>query len=416
MVDMRRREFVALLGGAATAWPLAAGAQQPTMPVIGFLNAGSPEQSARLVAAYRKGLSETGYVEGQNVAIEFRWAAGQDERLAEMAADLIRRRVAVIATPGNTPATLAAKAATTTIPIVFAADGDPVEAGLVASLNRPGGNLTGITTMSAELSAKRLGLLHELMPGAARFAVLVNPNGPYTGSMVTELRGAAEAIGRQLDVLAASTDRDIVPVFARLDEKRADALLISPDPLFINRLVQLATLAARHAVPAIFSLREFAEVGGLMSYGASFTDLFRQAGIYTGKILKGERPADLPVLRATKFEFVINSQTAEALGIEVPPTLLARADEVSSDGPRSRGRAEESVLTGGEMLPLLSNHSPTIRVEFRRLPAAAFPLFPAGRARPGIPESRYRRRSSRPCRSRRIARPAYWQTAGRGMQ
>jgi ABC-type uncharacterized transport system substrate-binding protein len=325
---VQRRSFLTLLVGAAAAWPLAAHAQQPAMPVIGYLDSGSPEPIANRVAAFRKGLSEAGYVEGRNVAIEYRWAHNANDRLPELAADLVRRRVDVIATPGSTPAAVAAKAATTTIPIVFFTGADPVQIGLVASLNRPGGNVTGVTNMNVELGAKRLGLLHELIPGAARFAVLVNPNNSLVaGSMITELQAAARTLGRQIEVQTASTNREIDTAFASLVQKRAAALLVTPDTLFFNRRVQLATLAARHAVPAIYSVREDAEAGGLMSYGASVTDMFRQVGIYTGHILKGAKPADLPVVQSTKFEFVINLGTARALGIDVPPSLLAIADE-----------------------------------------------------------------------------------------
>ena len=325
---MRRREFISLLGGAAS-WPVAARAQQTTMPVVGYLYAGSAGPNANLAEAFRKGLRETGYIEGQNVTIEYRWADNVLDRLPELAADLVRLRVTVIATPGSAAAALAAKAATAKIPIIFGIGTDAVQAGLVASLNRPGGNITGVSYMQAELAAKQIGLLHELLPEATRFAVLVNPTNPLvTGPIVTDLEAATSAIGGQIEFHPASTIRDIDTAFGRLIQKRADALLVSPGPLFGNRRVQLAMLAARHALPTMYYDREFAEVGGLMSYGTSLSDQYRQTGIYTGRALKGERPADLPVLRATNFEFVINLQTARTLGLEVPPTLLARADEV----------------------------------------------------------------------------------------
>jgi ABC-type uncharacterized transport system substrate-binding protein len=325
---VRRREFITLLGGAALAWPLAARAQQSAMPVIGFLHPGSPEANAKFVAGFRKGLGQAGYVEGRNVAIEYRWAHGESGRLPELAADLISLPVTVIATPGSVAAALAANAATTTIPIVFVTGSDPVADGLVVSLNRPGGNVTGITSMNVRLGVKQLGLLHQLLHRDARFAVLVNPSNPQSPSVITDVQAAALGMGQQLEILTATTNRDISPAFSDAVQKRADALLISADPLFTNRPVQLATLAARHAMPTIYALREFAEAGGLMSYGSNFTDLFRQAGTYAGRVLKGEKPADLPILQATKFEFVVNLQTAEALGLHVPPTLLAIADEV----------------------------------------------------------------------------------------
>jgi putative tryptophan/tyrosine transport system substrate-binding protein len=324
---MRRRQFLSLLGGAATAWPLTARAQQPAMPVIGYLNVGVPRTNEGL-EAFRKGLSDAGYVEGRNVAIEYRWAQNDVKRLPELAADLVRRRVNVIATLTNTTAALAAKAATTTIPIVFGAGGDPVESGLVASLNRPGGNVTGIITMNVEIGAKRLGLLHELVPAAVRIALLVNPNNPTTEPTIKNLHAAASSIGRQVEVLPAGTNADIDTAFARLVPMRADALMVGPDVLFTNRSVQIATLAVRHALPAIYPFRSIVEAGGLMSYAASGTELNRQAGIYTGRVLKGEKPADLPIVRATKFEFVINLQTAKTLAITIPATLLAQADEV----------------------------------------------------------------------------------------
>jgi putative ABC transport system substrate-binding protein len=327
MIATHRRSFLTLLGtsAAASAWPLAARAQQPGMPVVGVLNPGSPEASVFFVAPFLKGLSEAGYVEGRNVTIEYRWAHNDIARLPELAADLVRRQASVIAT--TLSAALVAKAATTTIPIVFQGADDPVQVGLVASLNRPGANVTGITSMNVELMAKRLGLLHELLPGAARFAVLVTPTS-RTPTSITDVQAAVAAIGRQIEVLSASTIREIDAAFGTMRQKRAEALLISPSVLFSNRRVQLVTLAARHGVPAVHFAREFPEAGGLMSYGTSLADQYRQVGIYTGRILKGEKPADLPVMRATKFEFVINLGTARALGIEVPPSLLAITDEV----------------------------------------------------------------------------------------
>jgi putative ABC transport system substrate-binding protein len=325
---VKRREFITLLGGAAAAWPLAARAQQPAMPVIGFLHPGSPEPFANPVAVFRKGLSETGYVEGQNVTIEFRWAAGHDDRLPELAADLIRRRVAVIATPLSTQAALAAKAATTTIPIVFGTAGDPVALGLVTSFNRPGGNVTGISFMTAEIGANLLGLLHELVPQAARFVALVNPTSSLAEPFIKDLQEGTRTLGLQADVLYAGTDREIDAAFATLVQKRADALLIAPDALFTSRRAQLATLSLRHAVPSTYVIREFAEAGGLMSYGPNLANAYQQTGVYTGRILKGERPADLPVAQPIKFELVINLKTAKVLGLNVPDKLLALADEV----------------------------------------------------------------------------------------
>jgi ABC-type uncharacterized transport system substrate-binding protein len=327
--QMKRREFISLLGATAAAWPLAARAQQSSMPVVGFLRSTALEDSALSVLAFRQGLSEVGFVEGRNVTIEYRWAENQLDRLPLLAAELVQRRVSGIAAPASTPAALAAKAATATIPIVFGIGGDPVQAGLVASFNRPGGNVTGFTSMNLELAAKQLGLLHELLPAAARFAVLVNPDNPaIVEPTITDVRAAATSIGRQIEVLTASTNHEIDAAIASLGHKRADALLVNNDPLFYSRCVHLATLATYHRVPAITVWRESVEAGGLMSYGSSVADLVRQVGVYSGRILKGERPADLPVLRATKFELVVNLQTAKIFGLEVPPMLLARADKV----------------------------------------------------------------------------------------
>jgi putative ABC transport system substrate-binding protein len=324
---IRRRNFITLLGVAA-AWPLAARAQQRAMPVIGFLSLGSPGEGGAAVAAFRKGLSEMGYVEGRNVAIEFRWAQNDFSRLPELAADLVRRRVAVIFA-GGTAAPLAAKALTSTIPIVFSAAGDPVQSGIVASLNRPGGNVTGISVMDSELGAKRLGLLHELLPLAERFGVLSNPGSALADREIADLRAAATAIGRDIEIFYASTNSEIDTAFANLVQKRIEALVVTPQALFGERRAQIVTLAARHAMPVIHAYRTDVVAGGLMSYGPIAWGANRQVGIYAGRILKGEKPGDLPVMRSTKFEFVINLQTAKLLGIEVSPTLLATADEVT---------------------------------------------------------------------------------------
>ena len=325
---MKRRQFISLLGGAAV-WPMASHAQKPALPVIGFLSFQSPGPSAPHLSAYRRGLNEEGYIEGQNVGIEFRWAEGRSDRLPELAADLVRRRVSVIAAPGSALAAVAAKAATTTIPIVFGIAEDPVKRGLVASLARPGGNLTGINFFSSELVAKQLGLLRELLPGAVRVALLVNPADAARAESISQnVEAAARVLGLQIAVLNASTAGEIDAVFASLARERADALLIGADPFFNSRRVQLATLAARHAIPSASGGCDGTEAGLLVSYGTSAADMYRRVGGYTGRILKGAKPADLPVEQPTKFELVVNLQTAKTLGIEVPPTLLARADEV----------------------------------------------------------------------------------------
>jgi len=322
---MRRRAFITLLGGAA-AWPLAARAQQPSMPVVGFLRSTSSADSRNLVAAFRQGLREAGFVEGQDYAIEYRWADNQLDRLPSLVADLLRRPVAVIV--GNTPSALAAKAATKTVPIVFATGGNPVREGLVASLNRPGGNVTGVSFISVELGAKRLGLLRELRPGAARIAVFVDPKFPTIERFISEVRDAASAMGQQIEVLYIGSDREIESAFTMLVQRGAGALLCGSGGLLYSRRDLIVALAARHRTPAIYDQRDYVAAGGLMSYAPSCTDAYRQAGIYAGRILKGEKPAGLPVMQPTKFELVINLTTAKALGLDVPPTLLATADEV----------------------------------------------------------------------------------------
>ena len=324
---MRRRDFISLLCGAVIVWPLPGRAQQPTMPVIGFLSSGSPGPYQHLVAGFHQGLKETGYVEGQNVAIEYRWAEGHYDRLPAMAADLTRRKVNVIAAL-TTPAALAAEAAAPTIPIIFDTAGDPVRLGLVVSLNRPGRNVTGIAWLGSELVAKRLGLLRDLIPKASLIGLLVNPNDPRTKTQTKDMQEAAHALGLQIHVLNATSEGEINSAFAKLAELRAGALIVGTGELFNSRPEQLVSLAARQEVPAIYQAREFVAAGGLMSYGASRTDAYRQAGIYIGRVLKGEKPADLPVLQSTKFEFVINLKTAKALGLTVPPSVISIVDEV----------------------------------------------------------------------------------------
>ena len=328
---MKRREFISLLGGAVVSWPLAARAQQISIPVIGFLSGESPDTSTHLVTAFRQGLNEVGFVEGQNVAIEYRWALGQNDRLAALARDLVSRHVTVIAATagGGTAASLAAKAATSTIPIVFTSGVDPVKIGLVESLNRPGGNVTGIAFLSLALEPKRLGFLHELVPQATDIAVMLNPTLPDSENQLREVQEAARTIGlHDVAILHASDIDEIEAAFKSLDQIRPGALLVGTDPFYINRREQIVGLAARHAIPTMYDGREFTEVGGLISYGASFADAVRQVGVYTGRILKGEKASDLPVLQPTKIELIINLKTAKALNISLPQSLLVAADEV----------------------------------------------------------------------------------------
>jgi putative tryptophan/tyrosine transport system substrate-binding protein len=326
--QLNRRQFITLLGGAAAAWPLTASAQQRLMPVIGYLGPESPTAFASRVRAFRQGLGETGYVEGRNVAIEFRWAESQHSRLPALAADLVGRQVAVIVAPGGAPGALAAKSVTTTIPIVFEMGADPIAIGLVSSLNRPGGNLTGVSSLNVEVTPKRLQILHEAVPTASVVAVLVNPTSPTTDSQLKNVQPAAQARGLQLHVLHASTERDLDTVFATLLQLRAGGLVVASDTFFAMHSEQLAALTIRHAVPTIHQSRDFAIAGGLMSYGGSFVESHRQAGVYTGRVLKGDKPADLPVQQVTKFELFINLKTAKTLGLTFPLSLLGRADQV----------------------------------------------------------------------------------------
>jgi putative ABC transport system substrate-binding protein len=327
MSDIGRRQFITLLGGAAGAWPLAARAQQSAMPVIGYLSSRSPNEASHMIAAARRGLGQAGHVEGKNLAIEQRWAEGHYDRLPEFAADLVRRQVAVILAV-SLNAVLAARSATATIPIIFTIGGDPVKAGLVTSLNRPGGNVTGLTLFSGTLFPKRLELLREFLPATAKIAVLVNPDNRNAETRLSDVQDAARVLGQQIHVVGASSERDFAAAFADAARQKAAALLISDDPYFSSRREQLVALTARHALPAIYSSREFADAGGLMSYGTSYTDVQRQAGIYAGQILKGAKPADLPVMLPTKFELVVNLKTAKAAGVAIPPSILLRADEV----------------------------------------------------------------------------------------
>ena len=327
MSGIRRREFITALGGAAAVWPLAARAQQAAMPVIGYLNNASPESDVPRLTGLRRGLNQTGYVEGRNLVIEYRWAGNQADRLPALAADLVKLRVAVIVSAGLV-ATLAAKAATTSIPILFGVGNDPVQLGLVASLNRPGGNLTGFNAFVSELGAKALALLHELVPSAATIGFLENPNNPVNEFTTRDVLAAAPAIGLKVQVLKAGTDRELDAAFVSLVQARTGALLVVGDAFFNNRIEQIVALAARHAIPTMYLFRDFAVAGGLISYGTSLIEVYRQVGLYAGRILKGEKPADLPVIQTTKIELIINLKTAKTLGLEVPAKLLAIADEV----------------------------------------------------------------------------------------
>ena len=325
---MNRRQFITMLGGAAAAWPVVVRAQQPAMPVVGFLHSSSPGGYASRVAAFRQGLNEAGYIEGRNVTIEYRWAEGHNDRLPELAADLLRRKVTVIAAT-TTPAALAAKAATATIPIVFVTAGDPVKLGLVASLNRPGGNLTGVTTLSVEVAPKRLEALHQIIPTATTFALLINSSSPALAESITrDVRASARTLGVQLHVVSATTDNEIDDAFANLAKLRAGGLVIGSDTFFTSRSERLASLALRYALPAVYEWREFAAAGGLISYGTDSRDAYRLAGVYTARVLKSEKPSDLPMQQATKVELYINLKTAKTLGITIPVLLSGRADEV----------------------------------------------------------------------------------------
>jgi putative ABC transport system substrate-binding protein len=328
MFDLRRREFITLLSSAAATWPLAVRAQQPAMPVVGFLGAPSAAPYTRYVAAVHQGLKEVGYIEHQNVTMEYRWADGQYDRLPAMAADLVSRRVAVIVPIGGAPATMAAKAATSTIPIVFNLGADPIQLGLVANLNRPGGNITGIAMMTQEIEVKRLELLHELAPSSSSIAILLNPSNAQSQAQESEAHAAARVIGRRVLVLKATTEHEIEDAFAVLARERAGALLVGADTFFLSQATLFVVLTARYSVPTIYTFRAYVDAGGLMSYGSNLLDAYRQTGIYTGRVLKGEKPADLPIVQPTKFELIINLKTARAVGIAIPPTLLTRADEV----------------------------------------------------------------------------------------